>query len=87
MMMTIQSQVGTVILSLEARRLYGEPTRICNSRREREAGRPGSNPRAPRTLPRHSPGQGARRRSSTGSLVNEEESKGDVFSDYIPRCV
>jgi hypothetical protein len=32
MMMTIHSQVGTVILSLEARRLYGEPTRICNSR-------------------------------------------------------
>jgi hypothetical protein len=31
-MMTIQSQVDTVILSLEARRLYGEPTRICNSR-------------------------------------------------------
>jgi hypothetical protein len=31
-MMTIQSQVDTVILSLEARRLYGGPTRICNSR-------------------------------------------------------
>jgi hypothetical protein len=30
MMMTIQSQVGTVILSLGACRLYGEPTRICN---------------------------------------------------------
>jgi hypothetical protein len=30
MMMTIQSQVGTVILSLEAGRLYGELTRICN---------------------------------------------------------
>ena len=30
MMMTIQSQVGTVVLSLEAGRLYGEPTRICN---------------------------------------------------------
>ncbi len=29
-MRTIQSQVGTVILSLKARRLYGEPTRICN---------------------------------------------------------
>ena len=32
MMMTIQSQVGTVILSLGACRLYGEPTRICNLR-------------------------------------------------------
>ena len=44
MMRTIQSQVGTVILSLEACRLYGEPTRICNSR-ERN-GRPavGSQP-------------------------------------------
>jgi hypothetical protein len=30
MMRTIKSQVGTVILSLEAGRLYGEPTRICN---------------------------------------------------------
>jgi len=29
-MRTIESQVGTVILSLEAGRLYGEPTRICN---------------------------------------------------------
>jgi hypothetical protein len=28
-MRTIQSQVGTVILSLEAGRLYGEPIRIC----------------------------------------------------------
>ena len=42
MMMTIQSQVGTVILSLEASRLYGEPTRLCNQvGAEREAGRRG----------------------------------------------
>jgi hypothetical protein len=32
MMSTIKSQVGTAILSLEAGRLYGEPTRICNCR-------------------------------------------------------
>ena len=32
MMTTIHSQVGTVILSLGACRLYGEPTRICNLR-------------------------------------------------------
>jgi hypothetical protein len=32
MRMTIQSQVGTVILSLGACRLYAEPIRICNLR-------------------------------------------------------
>jgi hypothetical protein len=31
-MITIQTQVDTAILSLEAGRLYGEPTRICNCR-------------------------------------------------------
>jgi hypothetical protein len=30
-MMTIQSQVGTVILSLGTCRFYGEPTGICNA--------------------------------------------------------
>jgi hypothetical protein len=29
-MITIQTQVNTVILALEAGRLYGEPSRICN---------------------------------------------------------
>ena len=32
MMMMIQSQIDTVILSLGACRLYGESTRICNLR-------------------------------------------------------
>jgi hypothetical protein len=32
MMMTIQSQVGTLVLSLEAWRLYAELSRICNCR-------------------------------------------------------
>jgi hypothetical protein len=56
-MMTIQTQVDTVILSVEACRLYGEPTRICNCRSQsRTGGRAaGSNSQAPRALPRHSP--------------------------------
>jgi len=43
-MMTIQSQVGTVILSLGACQLYDEPTRIfklCGLRRERHGSRSG----------------------------------------------
>jgi hypothetical protein len=39
MMRTIKSQVGTVILSLEAGRLYGEQTRLCNCRSQNGTGR------------------------------------------------
>jgi hypothetical protein len=39
-MMTIQTQVDTVILSVEAWRLYGEPTCICNCRSQSGTGRP-----------------------------------------------
>jgi len=57
MMMTIQSQVGTVILSLEASPTLRRADPYLQLPEPQRNGWPaaGSNPRAPRALPRLSP--------------------------------
>jgi hypothetical protein len=51
--MTIQSQVGTVILSSGTCRFYGEPTgisNVCGLRRKRYCSRSGEGQREPRDI-------------------------------------